>query len=315
MKLSIAPLTMLVSVVTLTTASVACRKASAEHQKKQGLSAAQLINQANQHMKNGKWEEARKVLRTIEEQLPSSKEFPAAKMLLGDSYFFQNSPSYPEALVEYHSFINYFPTHEKRDLALYRIAQCHYGSIENAERDQTETRKALEAFQQLLNEAPGSAYTVDAKNKITQCWRRLAEHELVVGIQYVNSYHFAGAERRLKQLMETYPDYVDRERAYFYLGEAMRQKYVPTEVIDQYRKDFLSRTGKDDYEELSREEFSQLREGLAKFQKEEIAKYREEAKSYYQKVVESYPNSDSAGRAKDHLLDLGQSNVKEELDS
>ncbi len=279
------------------------------------LTAPTLLSQAQTALQKGKWMEARRILRQIEEYLPSTPEYPTAKLLLADSFFFQSSPSYPEAIVEYQSFLNYFPRHEKRDYALYRLALCHFASIESAERDQEATRKALEAFQNLVREAPGSPYVLDAKAKITQCWRRLAEHELMVGIHYVNVYHFAGAERRLKDLMETYPDHVDRERAYYYLGEALRRKTVDYKAAEAFQKAWLEQHGKSDTDKLSREEIQELRKALESFRQAEEANYRAEARRFFERLVESYPTSEWAGRARDRLLEMGQAHVKEELDS
>lgn len=279
------------------------------------LTAPKLMAQAEAFLQKNKWEDARRVLRQIEEYLPSTPEYPAAKLMLADSFFFQSSTTYPEAIVEYQSFLNYFPRHERRDYALYRLALCHYAAIESAERDQTETRKALEAFQNLLREAPGSPYVVDARAKVTQCWRRLAEHELVVGIHYVNVYHFAGAERRLKDLMETYPDHVDRERAYYFLGEALRRKQLTMESAEQFQKGWLARKQKDDLSTLTREEFLEFRKEIEAFRQEEEIKYRAEARSFFERLVESYPASEWAGRARDRLIEMGQANVKEDLDS
>jgi outer membrane protein assembly factor BamD len=295
--------------------AAACRKPKAKPKDAPGQTATEILREGEINLQNGKWEEGRRILRVIEERLPSSKEFPAAKLMVADSFFFGSTSTYPEALVEYQSFLNYFPRHEKKDYAMYRVALCHYAAIENAERDQSETRKALEAFQALLKEAPGSVYAVDAKAKITQCWRRLAESELMVGIFMVKNYQFASAETRLKTLLETYPEYVDRERAYYFLGEAMRQRPVHTEMIKQFSKDFLAKIGKEDLAKLDKEESAQFAKEFNALVKDEFAKYKEEAKGFYQKLVESYPTSEWAGRANDRLLEMGQAGRKEELDS
>ena len=280
-----------------------------------GKTAAELLASGELYLQNEKWEEGRKMLRSIEERLPSSKEFPTAKLLIADSFFYGSKTSYPEALVEYKSYLNYFPRSERRDYALFRIALCHYASIENAERDQAETRKAMEAFQELLREAPGSVYAVDAKAKITQCWRRLAESELMVGIFYVNSFNYGPAERRLKGLLETYPDYVDRERAYFFLAEALRKKGLDPDLAKGFQKGFLARLDKDEMAKLTGAEKQKYEEELKQYTAEETAKYRLEARSYYQKLVESYPTSPWASRASDRLVEMGQTGLKEELDS
>ncbi|BDU71404.1 outer membrane protein assembly factor BamD [Mesoterricola silvestris] len=295
--------------------AVACRKPKPKPEAAVGQTAAQILAEGQIYLQNGKWEEGRKVLRVIEERLPSAAEFPLSKLLVADSFFFGSTSTYPEALVEYQSFLTYFPRHERRDYALYRIALCHYAVIESAERDQTETRRALESFQALLKEAPGSAYAVDAKAKITQCWRRLAESELMVGIFMVKNYQFAPAEKRLKNLMETYPEYVDRERAYYFLGEAMRQRPVDGEVIKQFNKDWLAKVKKEDLSKLSKEELAEFTKAFNALVKDELAKYKEEAQGFYRKLVESYPGSEWAGRANDRLLEMGQTGRKEELDS
>ena len=280
-----------------------------------GISAAELMTRADTQMKQGKFTEARVTLRHLEQYLPGSAEFPKAKLMLGDSFFFQSSPSFPEAEVEYASFLNYFPRHELRDYALYHRALCHFSSIESAERDQAETRKALDGFQQLLKESPGSPYVGETRAKILQCWRRIAEHELLVGTFYVNTYYYPGAERRLKNLLETYPDYVDRERAYFYLGEAMRQRLLTGEEVTQFNKDYAVKLQKESLKDLSKEELIQYGKDFQAFSAERIKVFRAEAKSYYRKLVESYPGSEWSRRASDRLITMGLEGAKEELDS
>jgi outer membrane protein assembly factor BamD len=309
MKRILTALTLMAAMASL---SLGCRKPKGIDK---GVSAAELMATADKQLKQGKYSEARTTLRHLEEYLPGSPEFPKAKLMLGDSFFFQSSPSFPEAEVEYASFLNYFPRHEMRDYALYHRALCHFSSIESAERDQAETRKALDGFQQLLKESPGSPYASEARAKILQCWRRIAEHELLVGIFYVNTYFYPGAERRLKNLLETYPDYVDRERAYFYLGEAMRQRLLSGEELIQFNKDYAAKFKKENLNDLTKDEFKHYTKDFQTFSAERINAFRGEAKSYYRKLVESYPDSEWSRRASDRLITMGLEGAKEQLDS
>jgi outer membrane protein assembly factor BamD len=299
-------------VVLLALAGLGCKKP--KKVEPAGITGAQLLTEGQSLLKRGKWQEGRQRLRILEENLPGTPEYPAAKLLLADSFFFQGSPSYPEAAVEYQSFLNYFQKHERRDYALYHLALCHYASIESAERDQANTRKAIEAFELLLREAPGCPYVPEVRNKLVQCWRRIAEHEVVVGIFYVNTYHYEGAEKRLKSALETYPDFLDRERTYFYLGEALRRKFVPSTEVEKFYKAYLGKVGRGETEKLSPEELKAYEKELRAFAEGEIKRYREEAKGYYQKLVESYPGTEWARRAQDRLLEMG-SVVKEGLDA
>ena len=304
-------LTALTLTAVLAGLGLGCRKPKTADQT---ISSVDLLATADKQMKEGKFNEARLTLRHLEQYVPGSAEFPRAKLLLGDSYFFQPSPSYPEAEVEYTSFLNYFPRHERRDYALYHRALCHFSAIESAERDQAETRKALEGFQQLVTESPGSPYVREARAKIVQCWRRIAEHELVVGVFYVNTYFYPGAERRLKNLLETYADHVDRERAYYYLGEALRQRLLSDEELTQFNKDHAAKLKREDLRDLSKDEAADYNKAVAAYAAERVKVYRTEAKSYYQKLVESYPGSEWARRAADRLVTMGSGGIKEELD-
>jgi outer membrane protein assembly factor BamD len=280
-----------------------------------GISAPELMAMADKQMKQGQFADARLTLRHLEQYLPGSPEFPKAKLMLGDSFFFQSNPSFPEAEVEYTSFLNYFPRHEWRDYALYHRALCHYSSIESAERDQAETRKALDGFQQLLKESPGSPYVGEARAKVLQCWRRIAEHELLVGIFYVNTYYYPGAERRLKALLETYPDHVDRERAYFYLGEAMRQRLLSNEEVTQFNKDYAVKLQMENLKDLNKDQLLQYGKDFQAYSADRVKTFRAEAKSYYRKLVESYPGSEWSRRASDRLITMGLEGAREELDS
>ncbi|MDR2697503.1 MAG: outer membrane protein assembly factor BamD [Holophagales bacterium] len=303
--------------VLLLALGMACTKLRSPGQVKQytgSLTAAQLLEKGELELKRRKWEEGRRTLKLIEEYLPSAEEFPQAKLLIADSYFYASRYSYPEAEVEYQSFLNYFPRHHRKEYVLYRIALCCYATVENSERDQSTTHKAIEAFNRLLQEAPGTVYATDARAKLNQCWRRLAEHELLVGIFYVNSYHFAAAEARLKGMLENYPEYSDRERAYYHLGEALRQKYPNRDLFAQELRAYLDTIDKQEEDVLTSQERRQWEALRDAFIKVELDRYTSEARSYYQRLVESYPSSIWAGRARDRLLELGQTRITEELD-
>ncbi len=281
----------------------------------QKVNAAELFHTAQEAASSGKWTEARASLRQIEQYFPGSKEFPKAKLLMADSFFFEDNPSYPEAEVEYASFLNYFPRSESKDYVLYQIALCQYASIENAERDQASTQKAIKSFERLIAEAPGSVYTSDARAKMNQCNRRLAEHELVVGLLYLNTYHFSGAERRLKMMLEQYADYADLERAYYYLAEALRQKAPTALEIEAYQKEQLNGLGKDIWDDVSQTDQEKSLKALGDWIGQQREMYIKESKTYYQKLTESYPNSDWGRKAKDRLIELGTTITKLELDS
>jgi outer membrane protein assembly factor BamD len=265
-------------------------------------------------LSRGKWDDGRETLKLIEEYMPSSQHFPRAKLLIADSLFYSRKNTFALAEVEYSSLLNYFPRHAQRDYVLYRMALCRFVQIEDSQRDQSATHKAIEAFNRLLTEAPGTPYATDAKAKINVCWGRLAEHELGVAIFYVNTSQFRAAEARLKNMLETYPEFSDRERAYYYLGEAMRRRYPSRDDFAQEFQSFLDSIGKTENDAMTSEERKQWDLRRDFFAKDQSDRYTAEARAYYLRLVESYPNSLWAGLARDRLLAMGQTRITEELD-
>jgi hypothetical protein len=85
----------------------------------------------------------------------------------------------------------------------------------------------------------------------------------------------------------------------------MRHLVVGPPQLEQYQKDFLARSGKDDLAKLSPEEQKAYKDELEAFKKGEIVKYRQEAKDYFRKLVESYPTSQWAVRARKSLQQMG----------
>jgi outer membrane protein assembly factor BamD len=255
------------------------RQSTNNFHKYKNKNAKELLIKGEVCCHNGKWEEGRKILRYIEEYLPSSPELPTAKLALADSFFFCPNHSYSEAIVEYKNYLKIFPNSQKRDYVLYRISLCEYAAIGKLERDQTKTQEAIAAFQELLKEAPNSIYTEDAINKISICRHRLAETELRIGIYYVKIFKYQNAEKRLKGLLDAYQDCCDYKRTYFFLAEALYQNGIATNknninLVEQHNH-------------KSREE------------------YLVEAKFYYKKVIEMYPKSHLALKATKRLISIG----------
>jgi len=304
------------SALALALVATGCKKPqrAAPIRKAPTVSAQELMEKGENQLNNGKWDDGRETLKLIEEYMPSSAYFPRAKLLIADSLFYSRKNNFPLAEVEYQSLLNYFPRHDQKDYVLYRIALCHFVQIEDSQRDQAVTRKAIEAFNRLLSETPGTLYATDAKAKINMCWARLAEHELGVAIFYVNTNQFRAAETRLKNMLETYPEFSDRQRAYYYLGEALRRKYPTRDDFTQEFQSFLGSIGKTDEDTLSSTERKQWDLRRDFFLKDQTDKFTAEARAYYLRLVESYPNSVWAGLARDRLLALGQTRITEELD-
>ena len=105
----------------------------------------------------------------------------------------------------------------------FQIANSLARRIERADRDQTATCKALEAYEDLLRLYPTSEYAEKARDEIKVVRDHLAEHEFVVGPLLPALRRCPPrAPTRLEGLLEAYPDYRQRDKALYYLGLAYR---------------------------------------------------------------------------------------------
>ena len=76
-----------------------------------------------------------------------------AKLGLGDAYLSDGSTEGKlRAEREFQEFLSYFPTHTRADYAQYKLAMTHFDQMPKAERDQTETRAALDQFEAFRQE-------------------------------------------------------------------------------------------------------------------------------------------------------------------
>jgi outer membrane protein assembly factor BamD len=119
---------------------------------------------------------------------------------------FHEKESYAEAIVEYQHFLDLHRTHILAPYAQYRLALSHFKKFQTIDRDTDPLKKALEEFEELLVTFPGSRDEGEAKEKIQECRKYLAEHHLFVGNFYLNKKSYLAAAHRYELVNDTYPE-------------------------------------------------------------------------------------------------------------
>ena len=152
-----------------------------------------------------------------------------AELKLADLDFTQGH--YPEAREKYLTFVKVHPTHSQADYAAYQAAVTHAEEIPSdffllppaAEKDQTSVQSAQRTLEDFLRQYPESSYVEEAKKKLVEVKRRLAQHELYVAEFYKRRERWKAVVTRLEVLLERYPGSVYEEEALFSLYEAYVQ--------------------------------------------------------------------------------------------
>jgi outer membrane protein assembly factor BamD len=165
-----------------------------------------------------KWDKGRKYLSYVYENYASDPISREALLRLADSYFDEaTDTAYVEGLYRYRDYQNRFPNRPESDYVLMRIGDCLYQQSAEPDRDQTNTRKALKEYDELLRLYPETLRRNEVVEKIKKCRALLANHELAVGRFYVRRGFTDSAIGRLSALLRDYPDFEKTDETLYWL--------------------------------------------------------------------------------------------------
>lgn len=165
-----------------------------------------------------KFADSEKAFKIIMQEHPLSPYATEAQIMLGDVCYALEH--YDDAASYYTSFAAMHPTHQRAAYAVFQKGMTHFKTILTVDRDQTSTKKALFAFQDLSAGYPSSLYTPRAQELIVFLNRRLAERELYIAEFYFNNNKYKGALSRLRDILKTYPDSGLSDKTLYMIGES-----------------------------------------------------------------------------------------------
>jgi outer membrane protein assembly factor BamD len=129
---------------------------------------------------------------------------PNVIMKRGEAFF--EKEEYSEAIVEYNHFLDLHHTHVLASYAEFRIGESQMKMTKGIQRDPGPIQKAIEAFERLRKDFPGSRYEGPALEKIQECHALMAQMHLFVGEFYYRRGSYLAAAHRFEQIMKLYPD-------------------------------------------------------------------------------------------------------------
>jgi outer membrane protein assembly factor BamD len=167
------------------------------------LPAEELYSMGEKSLEARRYAEARESFKKIVERHPTSQYAARGRFLIGEAYYRESE--FDKAIVEFKTFLSFYPRHQIADLVQYRLAMAHYDQMKPIEQDQTILQKGLDEFKKLVKEYPESRYAGDALAKIDICRGRQAQKELWVATYYFNQGNPSGARQRLELVLKEYP--------------------------------------------------------------------------------------------------------------
>ncbi|MCZ6727054.1 MAG: outer membrane protein assembly factor BamD [Acidobacteria bacterium] len=155
---------------------------------------------------------------------PNSEVGRDSLLLQADAYYLNGGETnLIRAESKYRDFRNRYPTSEKGAYVQFQIA----GSLEQRrrkpDRDQSETIKAIAAYEELLTLYPTSEFSSEAESGIARLRVTLAEHVYLVARYQFRRGLVPASVNRLESLVDEYPDYPELDKVLCMLGRGWQR--------------------------------------------------------------------------------------------
>lgn len=176
------------------------------------------------------WETAIEYYEKLKAYYPYGKYAEQSYLELAYAYYEYDEPE--SAARELEEFIRIYPKHKALPYALYlkalaadSINKSWFDSwlTDPAKRDMESTRKAYQAYMELLNRFPNSKYAAKSRQRLIVIRNRMARHELQVAQYYFEHKAYLASVNRSKYLLENYPRSVVNFEALVLLRDAYQK--------------------------------------------------------------------------------------------
>jgi outer membrane protein assembly factor BamD len=175
----------------------------------------------------GKFGDAARAYEQVDINHPYSQE--ARRAIVMAAYAYYKDGKYDDAVGAAERYLTLHPGTPESDLAQNIIGMSYYDRILDPKRDQTNARKALQAYLTLLQRYPESRYAGEAENRARVLRDLLAANEMTVGRYYLRHNNFLAAINRFKVVVADYQTTAQIEEALSRLTEA----YVALGIIPE----------------------------------------------------------------------------------
>lgn len=166
------------------------------------LPPEQLYNNGMDALAANRYATASDQFTAIEQNYPYSEWAGRAELMLGYTQYLQNN--YDQSIATLERYIQLHPAGQDIAYAYYLRALCYYEQIEDVQRDQQDTVRAIAALKEVEDRFPGTPYARDARLKIDLGTDHLAGHEMSIGRWYENQHLYAAAINRYQRVVQDY---------------------------------------------------------------------------------------------------------------
>lgn len=186
-------------------------------------------------LENKDYTKAREAFKLVFDSFPKSEYRILGKLGYADSYYKEGGDAnWLLAIQEYQDFISLFPFSPKAEYAQAQIGMSYFQMHEKPDRDQTNTKKALEEFHKVIDNYPNGQYYKSSYAKLIETYGLLAHHEYMIARYYERSGKKGAAVDRIRGLLKSYPESTYRPEFFFVLAQCLEDLGQNAEACTYY---------------------------------------------------------------------------------
>ena len=201
-----------------------------------------LFEEAAKEVRKSNYDTGRLLFNTIITTYPDSTYLPMAKLAIADSFYLEGlTSSLIQAAAAYQDWLTFFPTHPLADDVMLKIAETDMRQMGLPDRQTTNARKAEQRLKVLLQQFPDTPLREAAIQRLNEVQENLAMHNLQVARFYYgrmvhNNGGLKGAQSRLREIVEKYPNFSYMDEVLMRLGDLYVQEEEPDEAAKFYQQ-------------------------------------------------------------------------------
>lgn len=203
----------------------------------------QLFEEAARETRKGRYDTARLLFNVIVTTYTDSPYLPLAKLAVADTFYLEGSTSaLIQANASYRDWLAFFPTHPLADDAMMKMAEAEMRQMGLADRDVSHARKAEQQLKVIVQQFPETPLKEEVKQRLNEVQENLALHSLQVAKFYIDRHdrgvatNAKGAQSRLREIAEKYPNFSYMDEVLFSLGMTYVQEEEPDEAAKYFQR-------------------------------------------------------------------------------
>ncbi|MDR1490055.1 MAG: outer membrane protein assembly factor BamD [Desulfovibrio sp.] len=166
--------------------------------------AQELFEAGNDAMRDKNYVGASKYYSKLKDLFPFSPYAVEAELSLADCYFLDEE--WPAAVDAYKEFESLHPRHQAIPYVLFNIGMASMNGYPSIDRPSDPIVEAYSYFQRLIESYPNTEYAAVSAEKMKECRKLMAEHELFYADFYYRMGRYASALARYKVIIDKYQD-------------------------------------------------------------------------------------------------------------